>query len=730
MYNLTDITYLLPRIATTPYEAPKPKFKSESDSPVNVHLYRSMIGSLMYLTASRLDIMFAVSACSRHQVTPTSSNLEAVNKIFKYLKGQPKLGLWYPKESPLVLEAYSDSDYAGENRDRKSTTGGCQFLADDGGVTDLPIPKIYSGMDALGYVSEGSWDQFGSPIAIALICLSGGRRFNWSNYIFRGMVNNIGNAKKFLIKLFANMRLNFAGNHMPLLPAMLLQAQAGEGAEVAVQDVPHPVPAPDQSLPYLTTPSRPQSPDPVALVLGHDHSSTQPETAAGSFPSMEDVPLGGDFHTSPLRSSHTPSTGQPSGGAKDPITLTALSSLVSTLVQKTKKRKMVVSDSDEEDGTTPSVDLDALRALANAAVAVDSDVHPGSTSQIPTTSLDAPTDVPAATFTTPAVAFDIAPGASFVAPSASSVAPGASSLAPGDSVTPTDVSAVSADSPNVPVGPSNKGKSPMVKEDIPVPARTFRQREEDRLGEEAARRLHEEEMAEIEKERAEAHRKRQQEVLESAKFYNEDDWLNIQAQVEANASLLKTLLGDDVLEDNFPARMDALIKKKRQALAEKLFKERGNGLFCLAKSTFVGYSKLAVVHTFKYSCSGNSFWVFNSPMLHLLRVEVVINSPWIMPILGIQELASPNANGFCPDQTATDKDVSNPFMAVMVCQKSFGYSNSPLIHVLRIRLVIIPPGYVVPTSRVIVPAGRYIAPTGSVIAATGRYIVPAGKYNS
>nr|GEW13469.1 retrovirus-related Pol polyprotein from transposon TNT 1-94 [Tanacetum cinerariifolium] len=116
------------RTATTPYEAPKPKSKNESDSPVNIHLYRSMIGSLMYLTASRPDIMFAVSACSRNQVTPTTLNLEAVKKIFKYLKGQPKLGLWYPRESPLMLEAYSDSDYAGANKDKKSTTSGCQFL--------------------------------------------------------------------------------------------------------------------------------------------------------------------------------------------------------------------------------------------------------------------------------------------------------------------------------------------------------------------------------------------------------------------------------------------------------------------------------------------------------------------------------------------------------------------------------------------------------------------------
>ncbi|GJQ89925.1 putative ribonuclease H-like domain-containing protein [Tanacetum coccineum] len=114
------------RTATTPYEAAKTKLKDETDPPVNVHLYRSMIGSLMYLTASRPDIMFAVSACSRHQVTPLTSHLNAVKKIFKYLKGQPKLGLWYPKDSPFQLEAYSDSDYAGSHGDRKSTTDGCQ----------------------------------------------------------------------------------------------------------------------------------------------------------------------------------------------------------------------------------------------------------------------------------------------------------------------------------------------------------------------------------------------------------------------------------------------------------------------------------------------------------------------------------------------------------------------------------------------------------------------------
>ncbi|GJW92044.1 putative ribonuclease H-like domain-containing protein [Tanacetum coccineum] len=116
------------KTASTPIETQKPLIKDEEAADVDVHLYRSMIGSLMYLTASRPDIVFAVCACSRFQVTPKTSHLHAVKRIFRYLKGKPKLGLWYPKESSFYLEAYSDSDYAGANLDRKSTTGGCQFL--------------------------------------------------------------------------------------------------------------------------------------------------------------------------------------------------------------------------------------------------------------------------------------------------------------------------------------------------------------------------------------------------------------------------------------------------------------------------------------------------------------------------------------------------------------------------------------------------------------------------
>nr|GEV66753.1 JmjC domain-containing protein [Tanacetum cinerariifolium] len=103
---------------------------------------------------------------------------------------------------------------------------------------------------------------------------------------------------------------------------------------------------------------------------------------------------------------------------------------------------------------------------------------------------------------------------------------------------PTDVSSSAASA-----GVSSKDKSPMVEEEVPVKARTFKQMEEDRLGKEAAKRLHDEEIAQLERQRAEVQRKRQQDVIDFAMYYNEADWLNIRAQVEANASFSKTLLG-------------------------------------------------------------------------------------------------------------------------------------------------------------------------------------------
>ncbi|GKE86157.1 hypothetical protein Tco_1559899, partial [Tanacetum coccineum] len=129
MSSTGELTFFLGlQSASTPVDLEKPLVKDGDADDVDVHLYRSIIGSLMYLIASRPDIMFAVCACARFQVTLKTSHLLAVKRIFRYLKGKPTLGLWYSRDSPFELVAYTDSDYAGATQDRKSTTGGCQFL--------------------------------------------------------------------------------------------------------------------------------------------------------------------------------------------------------------------------------------------------------------------------------------------------------------------------------------------------------------------------------------------------------------------------------------------------------------------------------------------------------------------------------------------------------------------------------------------------------------------------
>ncbi|GJS28000.1 hypothetical protein Tco_0488620 [Tanacetum coccineum] len=95
---------------------------------VNETQYRGMIGSLMYLNASRPDIQFSTCLCARYHANPKESHLIIVKRIFMYLKGTPSLGLWYPKCLGFDLKGYLDSDYAYCNMDRKSTSSACQLL--------------------------------------------------------------------------------------------------------------------------------------------------------------------------------------------------------------------------------------------------------------------------------------------------------------------------------------------------------------------------------------------------------------------------------------------------------------------------------------------------------------------------------------------------------------------------------------------------------------------------
>ena len=105
--------------------------KLDQDDPgkfVDITRYRGMIGSLLYLTASGPDIMFLSCLCARFQANPKESHLIAVKRIFRYMKGTPNLGIWYPKGTGFDLIGYTDSDFAGCRIDRKSTSGSCQFL--------------------------------------------------------------------------------------------------------------------------------------------------------------------------------------------------------------------------------------------------------------------------------------------------------------------------------------------------------------------------------------------------------------------------------------------------------------------------------------------------------------------------------------------------------------------------------------------------------------------------
>ncbi|XP_071725911.1 uncharacterized mitochondrial protein AtMg00810-like [Rutidosis leptorrhynchoides] len=95
---------------------------------VSPTLYKAIIGSLMYLTASRPDTMFATCLCAHYQAQPNVNHMLAAKKIMRYLKGTPSLGLWYPRKDGFGLTTYSDSDYGGCKIDFKSTSGGCQFL--------------------------------------------------------------------------------------------------------------------------------------------------------------------------------------------------------------------------------------------------------------------------------------------------------------------------------------------------------------------------------------------------------------------------------------------------------------------------------------------------------------------------------------------------------------------------------------------------------------------------
>ncbi|GJT64456.1 retrovirus-related pol polyprotein from transposon TNT 1-94 [Tanacetum coccineum] len=111
--------------------ATKPLDADLSGTPVDQTKYHSIVGALIYLTASRTDIVHATCYCARYQARPTEKHLKEVKRIFRYLKNTINMGLWYPKDTGFELTAFSYSDHAGCLDTRKSTSGGIQFLGGD-----------------------------------------------------------------------------------------------------------------------------------------------------------------------------------------------------------------------------------------------------------------------------------------------------------------------------------------------------------------------------------------------------------------------------------------------------------------------------------------------------------------------------------------------------------------------------------------------------------------------
>ncbi|XP_030958625.1 secreted RxLR effector protein 161-like [Quercus lobata] len=105
--------------------------QQDSGKSVNPSLYRSMIDSLLYLTAIRPNISYSVGVCARYQTNPKESHMTALKRIIKYVKTTAEFSVWYSKNTSDVLAGYSDADSAGNVDDRKSTSGGCFYVGNN-----------------------------------------------------------------------------------------------------------------------------------------------------------------------------------------------------------------------------------------------------------------------------------------------------------------------------------------------------------------------------------------------------------------------------------------------------------------------------------------------------------------------------------------------------------------------------------------------------------------------
>ncbi|GJZ85743.1 retrovirus-related pol polyprotein from transposon TNT 1-94 [Tanacetum coccineum] len=228
--SLKKFSFSTVKTASTPIETSKPLMKDENNKDVDVHLYRSMIGSLMYLTSSRPDIMFIVCACARFQVTPKVSHLHVVKRIFRYLK------------------------------DRKSTIGGCQFL--ESRLISWQCKKqtiVANSTTEAENLDPNSKKFLMYPKFLQLF-------FNNQIENLKAVLNDKYDTPSHTKKVFANMRRqgnDFSGTITPLFATMLIQPQAVEGKGSGQPTEPQ----------HTPTTASPSNIDPIPIIA----SSSQPQ---------------------------------------------------------------------------------------------------------------------------------------------------------------------------------------------------------------------------------------------------------------------------------------------------------------------------------------------------------------------------------------------------------------------------------------------------------------------
>ncbi|GJU11173.1 hypothetical protein Tco_1133569 [Tanacetum coccineum] len=560
-------------------------------------------------------------------------------------------------------------------------------LADATGIHNLSDAEIYAGLATLGYVTEGKltfwkknftpqwkflihhilhclspksggWDQFGSTIATALICLSSNRVYNFSKMIFDGMVHNLESNLNFLMyprflqiildittenkgrylaltltkKLFANMKRGYAGDIIPLLPAMLARAVVNQGGGSTQLAEPHPTPV-----------------DPIPSTSHSPHPSPQHQSPPHS--PLHHSPPQSSPHFSPPRSYEAPlPEGNTSGSAEDSVQLKELMVLVPKLVTrinslekelkdtkqtlgnaviklvkkvktletalKRKSKKVLISESAGEESEDQGrkfqdIDDDPLVSLVRESMKEKSTdfVTPTKASGEAQEEEISPTILEAAKTLSKVASQGVSKEKSTdkgkryrrrarsMAKKIDTGLDAEEEINTGREEINTGIEEVSTGSTKVDSGTASKrgqreGKDLMVEEDIQATHKTKEQMRQEEAGleeaiklqaqldEEVAKQIHfdkmvAQRMAE-EEALSEQQKKRKAQVQFEAQFYTEEDWDTIRAKLEANAELSKDVLGQDLPEQDFAKRMVDMVNQRKKHFAEERAKAKRN----------------------------------------------------------------------------------------------------------------------------------------------------------